>query len=110
MFGIGMQELLLILVVALIVLVPKKLPDVAKSLGKAMNEFKRAASDIKESLDLDDSSMHTVKKSFDAINTPPVAAASGAAAPEDSPVTPPPSPPPPDETTPKQPQSPHVSA
>ena len=75
MFGIGMQELLLILVIALIVLGPKKLPDVAKSLGKALNEFKRATSDIKESLDLDDS-LHTVKKSFHAVNdTQPAAPA-----------------------------------
>jgi sec-independent protein translocase protein TatB len=51
MFGIGMQELILVLVVALIILGPKKLPDVAKSLGKALNEFKRATSDIKESLE-----------------------------------------------------------
>ena len=43
MFGIGMQELILVLVVALIILGPKKLPDAAKSLGKALNEFKRAA-------------------------------------------------------------------
>jgi sec-independent protein translocase protein TatB len=75
MFGIGMQELLLILVIALIVLGPKKLPDVAKSLGKALNEFKRATSDIKESLDLDDS-LRTVKKSFHTMNdTQPVAPA-----------------------------------
>jgi sec-independent protein translocase protein TatB len=67
MFGIGMQELVLILVIALIILGPKKLPDVAKSLGKALNEFKRATSDIKESLEVDQS-MNTVKKSFDALN------------------------------------------
>ncbi len=75
MFGIGMQELLLILVIALIILGPKKLPDVAKSLGKALNEFKRATSDLKESLEVDHS-LNTVKKSFDAMNdTPPVAGA-----------------------------------
>jgi sec-independent protein translocase protein TatB len=67
MFGIGMQELVLILVIALIILGPKKLPDVAKSLGRALNEFKRATSDIKESLDMD-TSLNSVKKSFDAMN------------------------------------------
>jgi Tat protein translocase TatB subunit len=109
MFGIGMQELLLILVVALIVLGPKRLPEVAKSLGKAMNEFKRAASDIKESLDLDGSSIHPVKKSFDAMNTPPAAADTHASATEDTSATPPSSPAP-EETTPKTPQPPHASA
>ena len=106
MFGIGMQELLLILVVALIVLGPKKLPDVAKSLGRAMNEFKRAASDIKESLDLDGNSVHPVKKSFDAMNTPPAAADTRA---PDSGLssTPPPSPPLQEEISPKPP---HASA
>ena len=79
MFGIGMQELLLILVIALIVLGPKKLPEVAKALGKAMNEFKRATNDIKESLELDQS-LNSVKKSFNTMNdTQPAASANAAA-------------------------------
>lgn len=53
MFGIGMPELLLILAVALIVIGPKKLPDLAKSLGKAMGEFKRATNDLKQSIEKD---------------------------------------------------------
>ena len=42
MFGIGVPELLIIMAIALIVIGPKKLPDLAKSLGRALNEFKKA--------------------------------------------------------------------
>ncbi|MCJ8502334.1 Sec-independent protein translocase protein TatB [Desulfatitalea sp. M08but] len=46
-----MPELLVILAVALIFIGPKKLPDLAKSLGKALGEFKRATNDLKQSLE-----------------------------------------------------------
>ena len=67
MFGIGMPELILILAIALIVIGPKKLPDLAKSLGRAMREFKRATSEFKESIEIDDEvkELKDVKKSFD---------------------------------------------
>jgi TatA/E family protein of Tat protein translocase len=64
MFGIGMPELILILAVALVVIGPKKLPDLAKSLGKAMGEFKKATNEIKDSMQLD-SGIKEVKTSFE---------------------------------------------
>jgi len=48
MFGIGMPELLLILGLALIVLGPKKLPELAKALGKGLSEFRRATDELKD--------------------------------------------------------------
>jgi sec-independent protein translocase protein TatB len=47
MFGLGFGEILIILVLALILLGPKKLPDVAKQLGKGMREFRKATDDLK---------------------------------------------------------------
>lgn len=66
MFGIGMPEMILILAVALIVIGPKKLPDVAKSLGRALGEFKKATMDFKESIEIE-SELKDVKKPFGAL-------------------------------------------
>lgn len=68
MFGIGMPEMLLILAIALIVIGPKKIPDLAKSLGRAMREFKKATNDFKETIAIDED-LSDVKKAFDDINT-----------------------------------------
>jgi TatA/E family protein of Tat protein translocase len=67
MFGIGMPEMLLILAIALIVIGPKKLPDLAKSLGRAMREFKKATNEFKETMQIDNE-LSDVKKAFDDIN------------------------------------------
>ncbi|MGD2150625.1 MAG: twin-arginine translocase TatA/TatE family subunit [Desulfobacterales bacterium] len=64
MFGIGMPEMLLILAIALIVIGPKKLPDLAKSLGRAFAEFRRATSELKDSLEIEDE-LKEVKSTFD---------------------------------------------
>jgi len=53
MFGIGVQELAIILVVALLVFGPKRLPELARMLGRGMAEFRRASSDLRASFDLD---------------------------------------------------------
>ncbi len=51
MFGIGMPELIIILIIALIVMGPKKLPDMARSLGKGLAEFKRASNDFRRNVE-----------------------------------------------------------
>jgi len=55
MFGIGMTELLVILVIGLLVLGPKRLPELARSLGKGLAEFRRASTEMrKEFMDVAD--------------------------------------------------------
>lgn len=51
MFGIGFQEMLIILVVALIFFGPKRLPDLAKSLGKGIAEFKKASEEVRKGIE-----------------------------------------------------------
>jgi sec-independent protein translocase protein TatB len=50
-FNIGFPELLLILVVALLVIGPSKLPELARSMGKAFGQFRRMADDVRDTFE-----------------------------------------------------------
>jgi sec-independent protein translocase protein TatA len=62
MFGLGLPELLVIFVIALLVFGPKKLPELGKSIGRAMAEFKKASEEFKETIQEE---MKEVEKSAD---------------------------------------------
>lgn len=67
MFGIGMPELILILALALILLGPKRLPEIARALGKGLAEFRRATDELKEEFrqveqEIEESASHTDDK------------------------------------------------
>ena len=65
--GISMSEMFLILAIALMVIGPKKLPDIAKALGRALGEFKKATREFKETIEIN-TDLQDVKKAFDDIN------------------------------------------
>ena len=66
---IGIPELIIIFFVALIFFGPRKLPELGRSLGKSINEFKRASNELRSTLD--DEIRHEERRS--ALTTPPVA-------------------------------------
>lgn len=68
MFGIGMPEFIVIMVVALIVIGPKKLPDLARALGKGLAEFRKATQDIKDSLKIDEELREVKNNLTDAVS------------------------------------------
>jgi Tat protein translocase TatB subunit len=63
MLDIGLSELLIIMAVALIVLGPKKLPEVARSLGRGLAQFRRASEDLRRSILVEDELLEREKSS-----------------------------------------------
>ena len=82
-FNIGAPELILILIIALVVLGPSKLPDVASSLGKSIREFRKAASDVSDAAKIDAPAASTANPAPAAV-APPAAAPSEPAVPAES--------------------------
>ena len=92
MFGIGMPELLVILVGALVVLGPNRLPELAKTLGKAMAEFRRQTTDImddfQQQMRVEEDTARRAKA--EPPTPPPAPAATGSRPPSATGGTPPP--------------------
>lgn len=53
MFGLGVPELVIILVIALVIFGPRKLPEIGGAVGKAIREFRKASDEIKKDVSLD---------------------------------------------------------
>jgi sec-independent protein translocase protein TatA len=82
MFGIGMTELIVIFAIALIVLGPKRLPEIARSLGRGIAEFRRASMDLRrEFMDASDEARIAPPQIADAASASKPAAAPAPAAP-----------------------------
>lgn len=62
MFGLSMWEIIIIALVILFVVGPKRLPDVAKSIGKGYGEFKRTFNEMKQSVNMEDNAPYTAKR------------------------------------------------
>jgi sec-independent protein translocase protein TatB len=79
MFGIGMTEMIVIGVIALVVLGPKRLPELARTLGRTLGEFRRSATDLRREFSdvMDESRIDPPKLSASKPDPPPGANAPG---------------------------------
>lgn len=73
MFNLGMSELILIAILALIFIGPKQLPEMAKALGRMMSEFKKASNDLTESF-TKNALVDDLKKDLNPLKQEPMAA------------------------------------
>jgi TatA/E family protein of Tat protein translocase len=79
--GIGAPELIIILVIALIVVGPGRLPDVGSALGKSIREFRKAATDVKDATSLEDKPQSAPAPAAAPAPAPAIPAAAAAATP-----------------------------
>jgi TatA/E family protein of Tat protein translocase len=70
MFGIGPMELVVIVVVALLIFGPQRLPEFARTLGKGLAEFRRASNELRQTLALDEL-QHDLRKTMNQATSPP---------------------------------------
>ena len=61
MFGVGTSELIIILLIALLILGPKEIPKVARTLGRGMREIQRAKDELKKNIEFEDESVSEIK-------------------------------------------------
>ena len=64
MFGVGTSELVIILIIALLILGPKEIPKVARTIGKGMRELQRAKDELKKNIEFEEETVSQVKSDF----------------------------------------------
>ena len=64
MFGVGTSELVIIQIIALLILGPKEIPKVARTIGKGMRELQRAKDELKKNIEFEEETISQVKSDF----------------------------------------------